>query len=207
MTAIANEILNVWFGNDLDTPQSVAERSRLWFAPHPDFDDLIRERFSPLPDRAIGGELADWTMAPGSTLALVIVLDQFPRNLYRDTAQSFAYDSAAVAAARHALARDVDGQLHPLEAAFLYLPFEHAEDRELQAQCVSLFRKLVERAPPQLSDRFEAFAEYAARHHAIIERFGRFPHRNSVLGRESTEEEIRYLQSGGETFSGTEGAA
>lgn len=207
VTTSSSEVLKVWFGEDLETPQSIAERSRLWFAPDPTFDGLIRQRFEMLPDRALRGELTGWTEAAQPTLALVIVLDQFPRNLYRDSARSFAYDSAALSVLREALSRDLDGELHPLEAAFLYLPLEHAEDRASQAQCVSLFRKLVERAPAQLSDRFEAFVEYAERHRAVIEQFGRFPHRNSALGRRSTPEELRYLESGGETFSAGDGNA
>jgi uncharacterized protein (DUF924 family) len=200
----ADAVLETWFGEDLDSPQAVVERCLHWFQPDSSFDDLICERFETFPDRARDGEFTEWTREARSTLALVIVLDQFPRNLYRGSSRSFAYDSAALTASRDALAREVDGRLHPVEVAFLYLPFEHAEDRELQAQSVSLFRRLTERAPAQLVDRFEGFVEYAERHQAVIEQFGRFPHRNSVLGRPSTAEELSYLESGGETFSGAQ---
>ena len=128
------------------------------------------------------------------------MLDQFPRNLYRGSPRSFAYDSAALDVCRAALARGLDSQLHPLEAVFLYLPLEHAEDLAMQEQCVSLFCRLVARAPAQLSEQFESFAGYAERHHAVIEQFGRFPHRNAALGRQSTPAEISYLRSGGESF-------
>ena len=208
MTTNSDAVLETWFGDDLEDPQTVADRCLHWFAPEPSFDDLIRERFGAFPDRAQHGEFTEWTRGERSTLALVVVLDQFPRNLYRGTPRSFAYDSVALAASREALAREVDGRLHPVEAAFLYLPFEHAEDREAQAQSVASFRRLALRAPAQLGDRFEGFVEYAERHQAVIEQFGRFPHRNSILGRRSTAEELRYLVSGGETFSsGAQGKA
>ena len=199
----ADAVLETWFGDDLEDPQTVVDLCLNWFAPDSSFDDLIRDRFAALPDRARDGEFSDWIRDARSTLALVLVLDQFPRNLYRGTPRSFAYDSAALGTSREALAREVDADLHPVEAIFLYLPFEHAEDRELQAQSVALFRSLADRAPAQLADRFAGFVEYAERHQAVIERFGRFPHRNSILGRPSTPEERSYLESGGETFSGT----
>jgi uncharacterized protein (DUF924 family) len=197
----ANEIVQLWFGDDLETPGVVAERSRQWFASDPAFDEHIRLRFESLPDRALNGDFAKWRRLPIPTLALVLVLDQFPRNLYRGAARSFAYDSAAIDISREAIARNIDRELHPLEAVFVYLPLEHAEDRELQDQSVSLFRQLAERAPPQLSDPFGLFLGFAERHHAVIEQFGRFPHRNSILGRESTTKELGFLQSGGDTFS------
>ena len=137
----------------------------------------------------------------------MIALDQLPRNLFRGTPQAFAYDSAALDLSRWALARKLDKKIHPVEAAFLYLPLEHAEDLALQAECVALFRALAERAPAPLRDRFESFLSYGERHHAVIERFGRFPHRNRILGRSSTPEELRYLKGGGEAFSGPAGAA
>ena len=201
MAITANTIVKFWFGKDLETPRVVSELSRQWFASDPGFDELIRLRFESLPDRALKGDFVDWRRPPRPTLALVLVLDQFPRNLYRGTTRSFAYDSAAVDVSREAIARNVDRELHPLEAAFLYLPFEHAEDQDLQDQCVSLFRQLADRASPHLADQFGSLLGYAERHHAVIKQFGRFPHRNSVLGRRSTAEELEFLQSGGDTFS------
>jgi uncharacterized protein (DUF924 family) len=201
VATIADTVVELWFGEDLDTPRAVAERCRQWFASDPAFDELIRLRFESLPDRALKGDFVDWRRSPYPTLALVLVLDQFPRNLYRGTARSFGYDSAAVEVSRKAIACNIDRELHPLEAVFLYLPFEHAEDQDLQDQCVSLFRQLAERAPPQLADHFSSFLEYAERHRSVIKKFGRFPHRNSVLGRRSTAEELQFLHSGGDTFS------
>jgi uncharacterized protein (DUF924 family) len=109
--------------------------------------------------------------------------------------------------ARWALDRDLDDQLHPVEAVFAYLPLEHAEDLAIQVQCVARFRALLARVPGVLRSQFESFLSYAERHQEVIERFGRFPHRNQILGRPSTVDELRYLKEGGERFSGAEGAA
>jgi uncharacterized protein (DUF924 family) len=205
--ATPDSLLRAWFGEDLDTPEVVAERSRLWFSGDPSFDDLIFEHFSSFPERAIRGDFVSWRGAPRSTLALVIVLDQLPRNLFRETPRAFAYDSAAVELSRWILAQGLDAQLHPVEAVFAYLPLEHSEDLTLQVECVARFRALVERAPEALRSHFESYLSYAERHRQVIERLGRFPHRNHILGRASTPEEIRYLEEGGETFSGAESAS
>jgi uncharacterized protein (DUF924 family) len=204
---MTNAILDLWFGEDLQTPRVVVERAKCWFAADPSFDDQIRSRFGDLPDRARNGELVDWRSEARSTLALVLVLDQFPRNLNRGTVESFAYDSAALEVARDAISRELDSRLYPVEAAFLYLPFEHAEDSQCQRESVTLFRKLAERAPEGLVELFDSYLGYAERHHAVIEQFGRFPHRNSLLGRKSTPEEVEYLESGGETFSSADSEA
>jgi len=203
----SDAVLRTWFGTDLESPAAVAERVRSWFGGDPALDDLIHRRFGTLPARALEGHLDGWRAAPRSALARILVLDQFPRNLHRGSARAFACDAAALEAAKEALAAGADRELHPLEAAFLYLPFEHAEDRAAQAQSVSLFRQLFDRAPAPLFERFEAFLGYAEQHQAVVEQFGRFPHRNDVLGRESTAAEQEFLRSGGETFSGSNGAS
>jgi uncharacterized protein (DUF924 family) len=202
MIANPDLLLQTWFGEDLDAPQAITARSRLWFAADDSFDDLLREQFGCVPERAFRGELASWRDDPRSTLALVLALDQLPRNLFRGTPQAFAYDSAGLELSQWALSRGFDAQLHPVEAAFFYFPLEHAESPSLQSECVTLFRALLQRAPDLLTDQFESFLSYAERHRAVIERFGRFPHRNSILGRSSTPEELQYLKAGGETFSG-----
>jgi uncharacterized protein (DUF924 family) len=204
MTADPRSVCNLWFGDDLDSPEAVAERQALWFSQDATFDDLIRRQFAELPDRAVAGELENWGTEPQRTLALTLVLDQFPRNLYRGIAQAFAYDAAALEVARDALSRQLDQQVHPLEAAFLYLPFEHAEDRASQARSVSLFRALAVRAPAALSGCFEEFLRYAEQHQDVIDEFGRFPHRNSVLGRPSTPTEVACLESDRANFFGAD---
>jgi uncharacterized protein (DUF924 family) len=200
MTATPESVLRFWFGDNLDSPAAVDERSRLWFEGSRDFDGLIREQFEDLPASAKQGQLDSWRLGARSNLALVLVLDQLPRNLYRGSALCFSYDSLAYEVAVTALEQGVDAELAPLEATFLYLPFEHAEDVGAQARSVSLFRSLLDRAPATHHPHFESFLSYAVRHREVIERFGRFPHRNALLGRPSTEEERSYLESGGETF-------
>jgi uncharacterized protein (DUF924 family) len=200
MTASPESLLRFWFGVDLDSPAAVDERSRLWFEGSREFDGLIREHFEDLPASAKRGQLESWRLGARSNLALVLALDQLPRNLYRGSAQCFAYDSLAYEVAVTALEQGVDAELAPLEATFLYLPFEHSEDVDAQARSVSLFRNLLDRAPATHRPHFESFLGYAVRHREVIERFGRFPHRNALLGRPSTDEERSYLESGGETF-------
>jgi uncharacterized protein (DUF924 family) len=200
MTRDPESLLRAWFGDDIDTPQALAARSRLWFSPDESFDEQIRQQFGSLPDSALRGDLDDWRAEPRSTLALVLALDQLPRNLFRGTPRAFAYDSAAVDVSRQAIRRKQDIQLHPAESTFVYLPLEHAESADLQTECVALFRALLQRAPDPLHDQFASYLSYAERHQAVIMRFGRFPHRNHVLGRSSTPEEIQFLEEGGETF-------
>ncbi len=206
MIETPESVIDFWFGDDLDSPDAVAERCRLWFEGDPSFDELVRERFEDLPSQALQGQLDSWRLGVRSNLALVLVLDQFPRNLYRDSAQCFAYDPLAYEVAVAAIEHGFDNELAPLEATFLYLPLEHAEDVDAQARCVSLFRSLLHRAPVALRPQFESFLSYAIRHREVIGRFGRFPHRNAVLGRPSTGEERAYLESGGEAFGGASGA-
>lgn len=200
MSTNAETLLEAWFGIDLDDATSVGERCREWFSAGGHFDTVAREQFSTLPDAARRGDLADWADTARSSLALVIALDQLPRNLFRGTPSAFAYDAAALEIAQSAIAKGFDEQLHPVEAVFMYLPLEHAEDLASQERSVELCRALVARAPTQLVDQFESFVSYAERHHAVVERFGRFPHRNEALGRPATADELEYLASGGDSF-------
>ncbi len=202
---LARAILEFWFGDALASTQAAEARAKLWFMADPAFDAQIRQRFGDCPRRAAAGEFDAWAAAPESALARILVLDQFPRNLYRATPEAFAYDAAAAAAAGAAVDAGFDAALHPLMAAFVYLPFEHAEDAALQERAVACYEALERRAPRGLEALFAGFTDYARRHRAIIERFGRFPHRNASLGRASTAEEVAYLDGGGERF-GVRGA-
>lgn len=196
----ATEVHEFWFANALDSTLAAQARAGVWFDSDPSFDDEIRKRFEPLPYQALTGELDGWLLDPKHALSLVIVLDQFPRNLYRGSKRSFEFDRAAHAAATLVIGRGFDEILDPIEAVFLYLPFEHSEDLRDQMSCVELFRSLENRAPEEQAVMFENFTAYAERHREVIERFGRFPHRNEILSRESGDEERDYLASGGERF-------
>ncbi len=178
----------------LATPQEVvafwrdAGRER-WFTKDEAFDALCRERFLATHEAAARGDLNDWELVPGGALAVVLLLDQFPRNMFRGTPQAFATDALALAAARHALAADYDRNWLRVEKIFAYLPFEHSEALADQQRACELMRPLGQ----------EQY-DYALRHKAIIERFGRFPHRNAILGRASTPQEIEFLKQPGSGF-------
>lgn len=196
----AEAILEFWFGGDLDSSEAVDARSALWFRGSDEFDRETGRRFGTLPDQAARGELNGWRAQAAPCLALVLVVDQFPRNLYRNSPRAFEFDALALEVALEALEQGFGEALHPLMASFLYLPLEHAEDLGLQERAVLLFEELASGAPPELAARFEQFTSYARRHRDVIQRFGRFPHRNALLDRPSTPEEVAYLESGGDTF-------
>jgi uncharacterized protein (DUF924 family) len=187
MDALAADILDFWLGS------GDAERD-VWFRKDSAFDATIRERFGSAVDAAIGGAFGTWIDEPRGALALVLLLDQFTRNIYRDTPQAFAGDKRALSIAQRAVAARHDEALKPHERIFLYLPFEHSEEREVQEQSIALFTRL--RDETGLGGQLE----WAEKHAAIIRRFGRYPHRNAILGRVSTPEEIAFLAGPGSRF-------
>lgn len=162
-----------------------------WYVQKDEIDDAVRTRFSSLVDRALAGELDNWAGTANGCLALLILLDQFPRNLHRGSAKAFAGDAKARAVARRAVAENKDLDIPEPGRQFFYLPFEHAEDRAEQDWCIALFK-----ARMNLSDEMMMHVE---KHREIIYRFGRFPYRNEALGREPTPEETAYLEEGGYT--------
>ena len=179
------EILEFWFG----------DRARsLWFERDADFDALIRNRFEATHQAALDGRLESWEGAAEGCLALVVLLDQFPRNMYRGSARAFAADGKARAVADRAVARGHDRTLPPDRRWFFYLPFEHSEDLADQRRAVALFRAHAEATTGADRERALELLDYAQRHLAAIERFGRFPHRNELLGRETSEDEAAYLR-------------
>jgi len=182
-----------WFADAACDDAAAKERVALWFAADERFDALCRAGFATWPDHAARGELDAWRAEPRSALALVLTLDQLPRNLFRGTQRAFAYDARAREVASGAVDAGFDARLAPIEASFLYLPFEHAEDPSTQDRSVALFERLVERASPVLRATCEEFVDYARRHREVIARFGRFPHRNAALGRASTADEVAWL--------------
>jgi uncharacterized protein (DUF924 family) len=186
------EVLDFWFG--APGSSEYCRPREAWFRKSDAFDAAIRARFLELHLHAAAGRLHAWQAAPDSLLALILALDQFPRNLFRGSSRAFATDAQALAAAQSAVARGFDRQLCPVQRWFVYLPFEHAESLEMQRTCIDLFASLG-------GDPDSAGAiDYARRHFEIIERFGRFPHRNAVLGRASTPEEAAFLQQPGSGF-------
>jgi uncharacterized protein (DUF924 family) len=189
INARAREVLDFWFGADA-TPRAE------WFRKDAAFDAQIRERFGALVAQALAGALDGWTAAePRAALARILVLDQFTRNIFRDTPRAFAGDAQALIGARELVARGGDRALTPLQRVFAYLPFEHAEDAQMQCESLRLFAALLREDASMAS-----FEDYARRHAEVIERFGRFPHRNEVLGRVSSADEAAFLQQPGSRF-------
>lgn len=184
------DVLDFWFG-PADQPQTPRPA---WFVKSADFDEEIRRRFLATLEAAREGQLDPWQHEPRSSLALVIVLDQFSRNLFRDSSDAFAADDAALSVARHIVASSWDAQLTPLERGFVYLPFEHSEKLVDQEEALRLFGDL--RQFPETADLYA----WAEKHHTVIARFGRFPHRNASLGRASTDEELAFLEAPGSRF-------
>ena len=190
--AEVREVLAFWFGEPGSDGHGKPREA--WFRKDAAFDEEIRRRFLALHACAAMDERRGWRDDPGSLLALVIVLDQFSRNLYRDDPRAFSQDAMALDCAQLMVARGWDAALLPVERQFAYLPFEHAEDLAMQDRSIELFSAL--EAFPET----KGLVEWAERHRAVIRRFGRFPHRNEALGRESTPDEIAFLQEPGSRF-------
>ena len=192
MPTEADEVLAFWFGSE-DEPD-YGEFREAWFRKDPEFDQQVQERFGPLYERAAAGELDGWREEARSCLALVICLDQFPRNMFRGDGRTHATDDKALETARYALERALDRELPPFQRVFVYMPFMHSESVEDQRRSVELFGRLAEKpGAPDLTS-------YAVGHMEIVERFGRFPHRNVILGRETTPEEAEFLQGPDSSF-------
>ncbi|MEM7410230.1 MAG: DUF924 family protein [Myxococcota bacterium] len=193
----ADELHAFWFGDLGSDGLSDSEHSERWFRPDPDFDQACRERFGAAVEQALTGDLDGWADAPRSRLALVLLLDQLPRNLFRGDPRAFAGDPAALGWAERSLAEGSDLRLLPIERHFLYLPFMHAEDPGHQERSVDCFSRLVDDAPAAGRPRFEEALRYAREHQDVIRRFGRFPGRNAALSRDSSPEEASYLAESG----------
>ena len=195
-----DSILHYWFGNSADDAEVVREKTVLWWKKNPEVDEEIRRRFEAMLESEIKGELASWGNSPRGQLARMLLLDQFPRNMYRGTARAFACDEQARRLARQAMDQGVDRKLRPVERVFIYLPFEHSEDVQDQATGVQLFEALLEEVPATVKQRFQNFLDFAKKHKEIVDHFKRFPHRNTLLGRDSTPEELEFLKRPGSSF-------
>jgi len=196
----ATAIVDFWFGRLDHAGLPSAEAERRWFSPDEEFDAEIRARFEADLRNAAAGRLTRWEREARGSLALVLLFDQFPRNMYRGRPRAFLFDEHGRAVAERAIRAGFDKALWPIERAFLYMPFEHVEDAAVQAESVRRFGALLDAVAEEQKPRFRNFLEYAERHREVIERFGRFPHRNVTLGRASTAEEEAYLAHGGETW-------
>jgi uncharacterized protein (DUF924 family) len=188
------EILTFWFGAPRDDKDYYDEWNSHWFTPNPSLDQEVRDRFTEDYQQAAARQLVDWRMEPQPGLALVLLLDQFPRNMFRGKPQAFATDALAREVATHLIQAGVDRQLLPVERAFVYMPFMHSEALADQHASVALFQQLAQER------EYLTFATFAITHREVVERFGHFPHRNTILGRPSPPEEAEFLTQPGSSF-------
>jgi uncharacterized protein (DUF924 family) len=193
------QVLDFWFGSCGADGSLDPTRRKMWFVDGNKYDAEIRRRFRKLHRSAAEGELA-WAGTPRGRAALIVMLDQFSRHIHRGKAAAFVQDPRAQQLAASGVEQGMDRELVPALRAFFYLPFEHAEDLKLQKLGVRLFEKLSTEVAPAWRKDYISFADYSGHHRDVIERFGRFPHRNVILGRASTPEEIEFLQQPGSSF-------
>jgi uncharacterized protein (DUF924 family) len=190
------QILQYWFGDaELAPHELTTQRLHFWFSANPDVDSEIRSRFGRLIEEASADRLGIWEYTPRPRLALILLLDQFRRNVFRESREAFSCDSKALKLCRVGLALGMDHDLSVMERAFFYMPLQHAEDLSAQQLSVELFRSLKDEGTEEMRMPMAEFLASAKAHHAIIDRFGRFPHRNVLLGRDCTADELRYLVS------------
>lgn len=204
----ARKVREFWFGKLPPTPEQLTTRMQMWFGydqspeQQQEWDDSIHSQFEPLVRQAIDGELMAWADGPRRRMSLILLLDQFPRNIYRGTARVYAGDEQALALALSGMNSGADAALDTVQRLFFYMPLQHSEARDVQDESVAAYRRLVLEAPDALKPTFKSCLDYAERHREVVARFGRFPHRNRILGRASTPDELAYMNSGGEDFSG-----
>jgi len=188
-----DEILSFWFKEQALSAPQIDHRMDIWFGEDPDFDDQIETAFADDVNSACKGKLDHWAAEPHGRLALIILIDQFRRNIYRNTAKAFSQDKLALKLCVEGAMEKKDKGLTPIQKVFFYMPLQHAESRKVQAKSVELYNRLAESVSPTYQETFLTVAQFAELHRDIIDQFGRFPHRNELLGRANTPEEDEYL--------------
>lgn len=196
------KILEFWFGELRENEVPSKERQKMWWGKNEYIDSLIKQQFEPDVIKAASGELDSWLETPEGMLSVIILLDQFPRNIYRDTPKAFSFDSMSLPISRTGIDKSFDRKLHPVMRIFFYIPFMHSEDLEMQNRSVDLFVRLEKESEnnEEIRKVVSNSKDFAIRHMEIIRRFGRFPHRNEILGRKSTPEEREFLKQPGSSF-------
>ena len=200
MSLPSQDLLDWWFGEGATARETADAKNGLWFGYKPEQDAEARECFGDLTERALAGELSEWAESPHGWLALVLLLDQLPRMIYRGTPRAYAGDERALQLVRVGMAHGGDVLLAPLQRVFIYLVLEHAENLSVQDQAVQQFEQLLGIADADEQMLFAGFLDFAERHRQVIARFGRFPHRNAILGRSSSEAERAFLAEPGSRF-------
>ncbi len=195
-----DDILSFWFKEQELTAPQIDRRMDIWFGEDAVFDHEIEKEFADDVARACSGKLDHWADDPRGRLALILLIDQFRRNIHRNTAKAFSMDKLALKLCVEGAMAKKDKGLSPIQKVFFYMPLQHAESRKVQAKSVELFNKLAETVSPTYQETFLTVAQFAELHKDIIDQFGRFPHRNKLLGRENTPEEEEYLAGDGPDF-------
>jgi uncharacterized protein (DUF924 family) len=199
--AVPDDVLEYWFADAASSPEATRDRNEFWFGNNPKTDSEIWEIFADvIADAAAGNIYDDWGETGLGRLALIILLDQFPRNIYRGTSEVFKYDERALALCGQGVTLGQLAGLTVPEQAFFLMPYQHSEDISVQRIGLQLMRAMANEAPQEWQSVAQSYLDYAVRHHDIVAAYGRFPHRNSLLGRSSTEAESEFLAEGGETF-------
>lgn len=194
------KIVDYWLGSCLESPEAAFGRRDVWYDASPEVDDEIRSQFGALMPPALAGDLMDWQKTPNGALALVLLLDQFTRNLYRNTPEAYAGDAPSFEIMNRAIVCALDQELHPVPRIWLYHPFHHSEEIEEQDRGIRLLQTILSGAPEAWHPYIERSIWGWGRHRDIVARFGRFPHRNEVLGRISTDEERAFLEESQQSF-------
>lgn len=188
-----DSVLAFWFRETALSAPQIDGRMDVWFGEDPLFDREIRDEFSDDVEKASDGQYDHWTRTPQGTLALILLLDQFRRNIYRGTAEAYAFDKKALKLCVEGAMNKGDKGLSAIQRVFFYMPLQHAESRKIQAKSVSIYRRLADAVSATYEETFDTISQFAELHHDIVEQFGRFPHRNKTLNRENTPEEEEYL--------------
>jgi uncharacterized protein (DUF924 family) len=193
-------ILSFWFREQALSAPQIDDRMDIWFGNDPDFDAEVVRDFAMDVEQASSGKLDHWSQTPTGRLALILLIDQFRRNIFRGTADAFSRDKAALKLCIEGAMGNRDSGLAPIQRAFFYMPLQHAESRKVQKKSVALFNRVASAVSPTYKETFETIAQFAELHADIIMQFGRFPHRNRLMGRENTPEENEYLSSDSPDF-------
>ncbi len=193
-------ILDFWFGESYSSYDVIEKQSSLWWGKNTEVDRDIESRVGESLNHLIAGDLKNWKLFPEGYLAMIILADQFSRSIYRDTAMAFAQDEIALSLTLEGIENGIDLQLDLLQRVFFYLPLEHSELMTMQQRSVEMQKLLADSAPVDARGKFRDFHEYAILHLEVIEKYGRYPHRNAILGRHSTVEELEYLAQPGSGF-------
>lgn len=193
-------ILSFWFREQALSAPKIDSRMDVWFGDDPDFDAEIKKNFADDVNRASEGKLDHWAKTATGRLALILLLDQFRRNIYRGTPKAFSKDKIALKLCVEGAMNNMDRGLAPIYRVFFYMPLQHAESRRVQEKSVGLFNKIADVVSPTYKETFETIAQFAELHADIVSQFGRFPHRNKMLGRDNTPEEEEYLTADSPTF-------